>query len=418
MSSTRVLNPSDYMIFKQLRLIVEQGGALTYEDFLMTSPFELFQKSDTPAATSDSARQACCAEVWGPPAPEKTDPPRQDKAETPPPIESKDLLKSSGAPVTPHEAAHYKSLSPKEIDQVRRTFDSLGLDKTKLSPETISTVSRNLVKALGSDDYEQREYASKALKDMGIAALPALVDAKLSSTDLEQRKRVDRLVQPFSNGSGQDVAAEQQRILKYEQDRKDVRQQLGGGPNGETPLQQEMRMQKDIVNAPDSKLSPNLTRLEKLVDSSKVHLLSGKADKERGAPVDKELVAERAGKFKSEIDGVKKMADETAAKKAAVKLALAGNLLGQNFNADKIPLADRNMAAKLVMESLKDPKILGQQKSDFFVRQAIADLKHLKHPAAGVKQLEDAYSKAGGDPKKLAQTTHRYASDIQQLKNR
>ncbi len=372
----------------------------------MSSPFEFFQKNDTPAPPSDSTLKACCAEVWGPPAPEK--------AETPPPIESKDLVKPSGAAVSAHEEAHLKTLSPKELEQVRRTFDELGLRTTKITPETISTVSRNLVKALGSDEYEQREYASKALKDMGIAALPALVDAKLSSTDLEQRKRVDRLIAPFSNGSGQDVAQEQQRILKYEQDRK----QLGLGANGASPLQQDIQMQKGIANAPDAKLSPNLARLEKLVEASKTHLLSGKADKGSGAPVDKELVAERAGKFKSEIDAVKTMADETATKKAQVKLALAGNLLGQNFNPEKIPLEGRNMAAKLVMEALKDPKILGQQKADYFVRQAIADLKHLKHPAAGLKQMEEAYKKAGGDPKKLAETTHRYSSDIQQLKGK
>ncbi len=380
----------------------------------MTLPFEAFQNNDTPAEPT-SAYKACCAEVWGPPAPEKPDAKpeaRPDKADTPAPIEPKDLLKPAGSAVPPHEAAHLKTLTPNEIDQVRKTFDSLGLEKTKVSPENISNVSRNLVEALGSDDYEKREYATKALKSMGIAALPALVDSKLTSTDLEQSRRVDRLMAPFSGGSGQDVAREQLRIMKYEQDRKQFG--LGANPNGLEPLQEEMQMQKGIATAPDAKISPTLDRFEKVVAGSKVHLLSAKPEK--GSPhVDRELVASRATKLKGEIEAVKTMAVDTTARKAQVKLAFAGNLLQQNVSPEKITAASRDMAARMIGEALRDnPKMLGQQKSDYNVRSAIADLRHLNHPA--VAKLEEAYKKAGGDPKKLASTTHRFFSDIQQLK--
>ncbi len=52
----------------------------------------------------------------------------------------------------------------------------------------------SLVKDLGSDDFEIRENAEKALNLMGVAAMPAVKDAAGSSTDAEVRLRCDRIL--------------------------------------------------------------------------------------------------------------------------------------------------------------------------------------------------------------------------------
>ena len=51
-----------------------------------------------------------------------------------------------------------------------------------------------LVKDLGADDFEIRENAEKALKLLGVSAMPAVKDAAGNSSDAEVRLRCDRIL--------------------------------------------------------------------------------------------------------------------------------------------------------------------------------------------------------------------------------
>lgn len=352
----------------------------------MSTPFDAPPKFDPLTSVSESANH-CGLEVWGPPTLEKSDPQ---------PIEPKSLLQGPAAKIDKAEAEFLKSFSPKQLDemfsQVRRTFDKMGLDSTKATPENIKTVSRNLVAALGSNEYSEREFASRVLRDLGIVALPTLVDCSLTSPDIEQQKRVNRLIQPFSIGSGQQVAEERQRLDTCSAERRAFGNRI-------VPFETDLKMQMQITGSPDAKIDDNLGRLEKLLAASKeAHIRSDR----------KELVGTQAGKLEREIDEIKATASENAKERSRIRVSLASGLIFRDFDPEKVSKATKDTAALLLSEALKEPRLLASEPWDYQVRRVIADLKYFKHPS--VPRLEAAYRSAGGDPKILAGTAHSFAN--------
>ena len=71
-------------------------------------------------------------------------------------------------------------------------FAALGADPGRVA-------SDRLIRQLGSDSYDEREAASAALKAMGEAALPTLLQA-LGSPDPEVRQRAATLLRGRGNG--------------------------------------------------------------------------------------------------------------------------------------------------------------------------------------------------------------------------
>jgi hypothetical protein len=78
------------------------------------------------------------------------------------------------------------------------------------APEDAPQVSR-LIKQLGSDDFEEREAASKQLDGMGESALDALRKAAESDTDAEVRRRAAELIA----GIEQRLYGEQQHLAGH-----------------------------------------------------------------------------------------------------------------------------------------------------------------------------------------------------------
>lgn len=62
----------------------------------------------------------------------------------------------------------------------------------------VEEVARRLIERLGNPEFEVREAASKALRDLGEPALPRLRQAASESTDAEVRNRAERLVEEIS----------------------------------------------------------------------------------------------------------------------------------------------------------------------------------------------------------------------------
>lgn len=65
---------------------------------------------------------------------------------------------------------------------------------------TTEAVARRLVRQLGSESFQERETASKALRSLGEKALPALKHAAASSPDAEVRRRAAKLLKLLASG--------------------------------------------------------------------------------------------------------------------------------------------------------------------------------------------------------------------------
>lgn len=96
-----------------------------------------------------------------------------------------------------------------------RTFVRAGLlvslitpSATALQPPSTAQAT-GLIRLLGSNSYEERNAAEKALKAMGKRAMPALQKAAKGARDAEVRRRAARLVQASTRDT---LVAEQGRL--------------------------------------------------------------------------------------------------------------------------------------------------------------------------------------------------------------
>lgn len=79
----------------------------------------------------------------------------------------------------------------RDIEQFRVTVPAI--------PDTLRQQITKLIAKLGHDDYRQREAATQALAEIGFVARPQLVEAQDKTTDVEVRRRVERLLNEISD---------------------------------------------------------------------------------------------------------------------------------------------------------------------------------------------------------------------------
>lgn len=79
----------------------------------------------------------------------------------------------------------------KSSDSAERDGESKeGSDQSDSQTEKMTEAVKEQVKQLGSDDFEEREAASRALEKLGVEALPALEKERQNATDFEVKERL------------------------------------------------------------------------------------------------------------------------------------------------------------------------------------------------------------------------------------
>src|SRR5262249_26245961 len=104
------------------------------------------------------------------------------------------------------------------------TVPALSQSPTKAEPSEIE----RLIKQLGSDNFAEREAASKALEAIGEPALEALKKAATESVDAEVRRRAKQMVQS--------VEAKLYRELRCFYGHTDFVYRVAFSPNGKWAL--------------------------------------------------------------------------------------------------------------------------------------------------------------------------------------
>jgi hypothetical protein len=79
----------------------------------------------------------------------------------------------------------------RDVEQVRVTVPTI--------PDSLRQQIAKLIAKLGDADYRQREAATQALTEIGFVARPQLVEAQDKTTDVEVRRRVERLLNEISD---------------------------------------------------------------------------------------------------------------------------------------------------------------------------------------------------------------------------
>ena len=121
-------------------------------------------------------------------------------------------------------ARHWKDLGGSDYALVKRAIERLAgaasqsvpILRKRLQPAVPPDAKRlaSLIEALGSDDFDTRDTAFRELSELGEPAEPALRQAYKSATSLEQRRRLEHLLDDIDRGAAAPTWLRQLRALQ------------------------------------------------------------------------------------------------------------------------------------------------------------------------------------------------------------
>lgn len=275
------------------------------------------------------------------------------------------------------ESAWLASLKPKELEAATNAFKEMGIKAS--SPAEIAVECKKLVGVLASDEFETREKAKEALRKIGSAALPALLNG-MASEDPHVRRECSRMAEPMLRPAHALIDAQyklQEMTGKDKTLQEDIDQTRAD--------EKRLALRKQLLSLPDSMTKDEAESLKRVKE-----LVTG---------MEKETSGRKTGATEHERAAIGKLKDRIAEQEEAAHAVKSGmsDMLARTAGLMADPVVNRNgVNLKELGATIKRALATGAKPDNEHIQAAMARVIQMggKNPMPDVVA---AFKKAGGD---------------------